>query len=113
MSYIYPFDFEKDRLDAEKIEASILARGGQIVAFGAKVALAILDDGPAIVLMKGPRAGMQAKLLKNGIGRPCDLFGSVVPAMTSPGANDPSDKSDIDTVYDLAGGEARLREVMG
>lgn len=112
MSYIYSSNFEKDNLDTEKTEAAILARGGQIVASGAKVALAILDEGPAIVVMNGPKAGTQAMLLKNGIGRPRDILGSVVPAMTSPCAVEPCDKSETGKVYDLIGGEARLREVM-
>ncbi len=112
MSYIYSSNFEKDRLDTEKTEAAILARGGQIVASGAKVALAILDEGPAIVIMNGPKAGTQARLLKNGIGRPRDILGSVVPTMTSPCAVEPCDKSETGKVYDLIGGEARLREVM-
>jgi hypothetical protein len=113
MSYVRPFVFEEDYSDAAAIEALVLARGGQILASGGRVALAILEGRPALLLIKGPEAGTQAMLLRNGIGPPCDIQdSSLLSDMAQTTAMETRDKTDIGKVYDLPGGEARLREVM-
>ncbi|HCY99413.1 MAG: hypothetical protein A3D16_05105 [Rhodobacterales bacterium RIFCSPHIGHO2_02_FULL_62_130] len=69
MSYLFPFDFEDDRSEATEIEAHVLVRGGRIVDRGSRAVLALLGDGPVILLLDGPKAGTLAKILHTGIGR--------------------------------------------
>jgi hypothetical protein len=112
MSYVRPFVVEEDRPDAAAIEAHVLASGGQMVASGTQVALAVLGGRPALLRMKGPGAVTQAMLLRNGIGPPRDIRASSLSEMAQTRAFETRDKTDIGKVHDLPGGEARLREVM-
>lgn len=112
MSCVFPFVSEEERSDATEIEALVLMQGGKIVERGARVALAVLDARPAILLMEGPRAGMQAWLMKTGISSPRDICGLVPPEGAKPTSIDARDGQNNAKVYDLTGGEVRLSEVM-
>ena len=112
MSYLFPFDFEEDRSEAAEIEAHVLVRGGRIVERGSRVALALLGDVPVILLLDGPKAGMLAKLLHSGIGRLETIWEPDFSELSQAAAENASATHSGGQVYDLAGGEARLREVM-
>lgn len=112
MSYLFPFDFREDRSEVAEIEAHVLVRGGRIVERGSRVALALLGDGPVILLLDGPKAGTLAKLLRTGIGRLESIWEPAFSELSQTAAENASATHSGGQVYDLAGGEARLREVM-
>ena len=68
MSYLFPFDFEDDRSEATEIEAHVLVRGGRIVDRGSRAVLALLGDGPVILLLDGPEAASRRGLVKRALG---------------------------------------------
>jgi hypothetical protein len=112
MPSVPAIDREDGPSDAAAIEAHVVARGGQIVASGARVALAILEGRPVLLLMEGFRAGTQAVLLQTGIGRPRDIRDPSVSGMARTGFVEAPNKTDFGKVYDLPEGEARLGEAM-
>jgi hypothetical protein len=112
MPSVPAIDREDGPSDAAAIKAHVVARGGQIVASGARVALAILEGRPVLLLMEGSRADTQAELLQTGIGRARDIRDPSVSGMARTGFLEAPNKPDIGKVYDLPEGEARLGEVM-
>lgn len=112
MSYLFPFDFEEDRSEVAEIEAHVLVRGGRIVDRGSRVALASLGEWPVILLLDGPKAGTLAKLLHSGIGRLETIWEPTCSELSQAAGEAVPDPHNGGQVYDLAGGEARLREVM-
>jgi len=112
MSCIFPSLLKKSKLDADKIAAFVQARGGQIVERGARVALAIVQGRPALILMEGHEAGTLALLTNAGLGPRHDIRASCAfeaAALDWPHA---AEETGTGRVYDLVAGEARLREVM-
>lgn len=112
LSYLMPFDFAEDRSNPAEIEAHVLMRGGHFVTWGTRVALAVLEGKPAVLLLDGPAAGRYMWLSRSGIGHRCSIWDPIFQDLTDEIVPPAPDTKQSGQVFDLAGGEARLRNVM-
>src|SRR3989338_8267921 len=112
LSYLMPFDFAEDRSNPAEIEAHVLMRGGHFVTWGTRVALAVLKGKPDVLLLDGPAAGRYMWLSRSGIGHRCSIWDPIFQDLTDAIVPPAPDTKQSGQVFDLAGGEARLRNVM-
>lgn len=112
LSYLLPFDFAEDRSDPAEIEALVLMRGGHFLVWGTRVALAVLEGKPAVLLLDGPSAGRYVWLSRSGIGHMHSIWAPIFPDIADEIFPPVPDTKQRGQVFDLAGGEARLRNVM-